>query len=290
MAEGFRDRLREATVDPGLLDEDALQKSAAAASSGLSPERGIAILRAAHGRLKAGNAADLRAKFNNGAELLGEQDDQLLGVLATEALIVLFTRINGGLGLIPALGVRCARHASWRSLHPDLGRYADSYLRQRAVFLRRRTPPGTQIGKEAKSEEQIPRLEEELGALREVLEADRALNWERDQLSWFLLSATRPAGLLTLAQELDRCLMVLPEPTSTDQILAAKLAKPVGDAAEEAAPSPAAEIADLCPDLGRAPAGDREADEAEQMAAGLAKARRYLDQIQLNRAFVAAKR
>lgn len=287
MAEPFLDRIREATVDPSLLPLDELNSAAASLSANISPERGISMLRAAYGHLKDDAAAeDLRQRLNAEVELVADDQRQLLAVLCAEALIILFSRANGGLGLIPALAVRCAAHRRWQPVHPDLESHAESYLAQRAVFVRRRKPPGFRVETES-GDDQLAQFKAGFENLRGVVQDDRDKTWERDQLSWFLLSQTRPAGSLALAREFDNCLLFLPEPLAAEEMLGGVLRKPTGESQPLAPLALSGNLLDLCPDLSvedrpESIKPERQDDEAKTV-------RRYLDQIYLNRAFLNAR-
>lgn len=285
MSSPFLDRIREATVEPATLDLDALKAAAASASTGLGVEPALTLVRVTNGRpIGPEQDADLRGRINSEIQLLADgADHQLLAVLAGEVLINLFARTNVGVGLVPALAMRCATHVGWNPVHPDVPGHAAAYLRQRAVLVRRQTPPGSRlVNPSPKGEDgSLPRAEEEHETLRSVVQSDRDHFWERDQLAWWLLTETRPPTAFALAREFDRCLLFLPEPVSAEQMIAAKLCRAHGDPHPESPPTVAAPIADLCINLlpQTAEAGTSDTDEEATLV------RRFLDQILLSRAY-----
>lgn len=289
MSDPFLDRIRETTVDEQLLDLSALKEAANSASTSLSGERALALVYAAHRRLlPEAQESDLRGRLNSASEVLpGERDGQLLNVLATEALIIAFSRFRGGVGLVPALAVRCAGHAGWQPVHPDLGLAAASYLQQRSDYLRARISLDSRLVKDRpKNEPGTPeRGEEEREALRAFVQHDRERLWERDQLIWWLLSAGRPATPFAIAAELESCLRFLPAPPTTTELVATKLTR----SSSQALPTPQppevdSVLAELCPDIltgptpGNSPDGSDPDDERRLVL-------RFLDQIMLARAY-----
>jgi hypothetical protein len=284
----FTDRLREATLDDRLLDIPKLREAAAAASTNLNGERALALVLAAHHRpLPPGDEAELRQRLNSSDPVIGADGErQLLAVLAGEALILAFSRERAGVGLIPGLAVRCARHADWRPVHVDLTSSAAAYLLRRAIFLRQRVPLKSALSKDKpKNEDGTPaRALEELEVLRGVVQQDRRCLSERDQLAWWLLSQARPDGALAVALEYAQCLWFLPEPPATREIIAAKLDRPSATGLLQPAPvgvDPA--ISDLCPEI----EPDSETPDGEP---DLSRVLRLLDQVMLARAFAEARR
>jgi hypothetical protein len=289
MSDPFLDRIREATVDLAAVDVDSLRAAAASASTGLSADSALTLVRVANGRpISPDQDADLRSRFKSDPPLLDDDADrQLLAVLAAEALINLFSRTNVAVGLVPALAMRCSAHAGWEPVHPDIRSHAGAYLRQRSVVTRRRVAIGNRLLPAApKSEEDtLPRVQEEQATLRSVVQADRERFWERDQLAWWLLSETRPPTALGVARELNDCLLFLPDPVSADEMIASKLRRPHGRAFPETPIHVDEPIADLCaaivPPTVANPSNPEENEES-------ALVRRILDQILLSRAYSGA--
>jgi hypothetical protein len=289
MSDPFLDRIRETTVDEQLLDLSALKEAAGAASTSLSGERALALVYAAHYRpLSDAHELDLRGRMNSAGEVLpGERDGQLFNVLATEALIIAFSRFRGGVGLVPALAVRCGSHAGWRPVHPDLRVAAASYLQQRSSYLRARISLDSRLVKDRpKSDPGTPeRAEEEHEALRASVQHDRERLWERDQLMWWLLSARRSATPFAIAAELESCLRFLPEPHATAELVTTKLTR----SPSETLPMPHFPevdnaLAELCPDLFASPAAENSPtgpDPKDERRLVLC----LLDQIMLARAY-----
>ncbi len=288
MSDEFTDRVREATVDDRLLDIPKLKEAATAASTNLNGERALALVLAAHHRpLLPGDDVELRQRLNSSDPVIEEGGErQLLAVLADEALILAFSRDKAGVGLIPGLGVRCAAHAGWRPVHPDLTSSAAAYLLKRAIFLRNRVPLESRLSKDKPKNEEgtTARAAEEIEVLRGFVQHDRQRFWERDQLAWWLLSEARPESPLALALVDAQCLWFLPEPPATREMIAAKLSRPSATGPLGLTPveiDPA--ITELCPDLGadlEFPPGERDVHEVL----------RLLDQVMLARAFAEARR
>jgi hypothetical protein len=254
MQDPFLDRIRETTVDEQLLDLSVLKEAANAASTSPSRERALALVHAAHSHsLSDGQELDLRGRFNSAAEILpGQHDGQLFNVLATEALIIAFSRFRGGVGLVPALAVRCASHAGWHPVHPDLRSAAATYLQQRSIYLRARISLDSRLVKDRPKSEAgtIERAEEEHDTLRASVQHDRERIWERDQLVWWLLSARRPSTPFAIAAEFESCLRFLPEPPATAELVATKLTHaPSEILLTPRLPEVNSDLAELCPDI-----------------------------------------
>jgi hypothetical protein len=285
MADPFLDRLREAIVEPVDVDVDALKAAATAASTELGAERGLALVRVAYGQDVGPTVqADLRGRLNTkGESIEAHGQDQLVAVLAAEALIGAFTRTNYTRALLPALAVRCARHVGWRPVHPDIETHADAYLSHRSVLVRARENDVPDVKPNPDSPEgAAPPLEDELKVLRELVRSDRQIAAEREALGWWLLSETRPASLLALALEFNLYLRFLPEPLSGDEMLRAKLRRDPVDTGTPQIPVPE-DVADFCPDLIGNVLLDDKLDPSKMV-------RRFFDQILLLRANAEAKR
>lgn len=288
MADEFADRVREATVDDRLLDIPKLKEAAAAASTNLNGERALSLVLAAHHRpLPPAEDVELRQRFNSPdpvVEAAGE--NQLLAVLAGEALILAFERERAGVGLIPGLAVRCAAHAGWRPVHADVTAAAATYLLRRALYLRNHIPLGSRLIKEKPKNEDgsAARALEEIEVLRGYVQHDRQRLWERDQVAWWLLSESRPESPLALAQEYAQCLWFLPEPPATREMISAKLAQPnVSEPSELTQVEIDPAISELCPDLRANPEASTDEGDVHEVL-------RLLDQVMLARAFVEAKK
>jgi hypothetical protein len=288
MADEFADRVREATVDDRLLDIPKLKEAAAAASTNLNGDRALALVLAAHHQsLPPADDVELRQRINSSGPVVeAAGENQLLAVLAGEALILAFERERAGVVLIPGLGVRCAAHAGWRPVHADLTSAAAAYLLRRAHSLRNHIPLESRLTKEKpKSEDGTAALAlEEIEVLRGYVQHDRQRLWERDQVAWWLRSESRPESSLALAQEYARCLWFLPEPPATREMIAAKLAQPnVSEPPELTQVEIDPAISGLCPDLRADPeplTGERDVHEVL----------RLLDQVMLARAFVETRK
>ncbi len=224
---------------------------------------------------------DLLSRINSENQLLvKETDRQLLAILAAEALIVLFSRVNAGIGLVPALAVRCATHAGWDPVHPDLATYADAYPAPTFVVSDAAPLPAIASSKQTPKAILKP-CREPKRSVRPCVRSSRASRdriWERDQLAWWLLSETRSPTALAFARDFDTCLLFLPEPLASKQILASKLARKPAEPQPEPNFEVPPGIADLCADL--LPGGQGGAPPGSEKEAALV--RRFLDQILLS--------
>jgi len=299
------DRIREATVELSTLDLDALKAAASSASTGLGVEQALTLVRLVNGRpVPAEQDAEFRQGVNAQAQLVTDNaDQQLLAVLAGEALINLFGRTNAAIGVAPGLAMRCAAHLGWTPVHPDVATHAENYLCQRSVFIRRRVPPGSRLATaNPKGEDgSVQRAEEEHETLRSIVQADRERDWEREQLVWWLLSETRAPTPLGVAHELAHCLVYVPEPVSAAGMIAAKLRRPQRVQRDEAPLSFPEAISDLQGKVPTSPRPDRGAradedgtpdpeHESTQYEQEEPVVRECLDALLLIRAYNEAKR
>jgi len=299
MTEPFEDRLREATVEPHSVDFSALRSAASKASTQMTSARALALIRLAHNQMDESEpgATEFVRRINGHDHLVDEHgQDQLVALLAVEALIALLSRNVQAIGVFAASAVRCADHAGWKPAHPDLTAVARHFLEQRAVSVRERVPIDSPLAK-AKPKSPIgtaQHAEEELQTLREIVKGDRARVWERDELTWWLLSETRSAGVFGIAQSFNYAISFLPEPLTTDEMLTFKLGKKPSDISIPGAEAVPSDLSDFCPCLGQLVGGSAE-DEAipEQLSQEdrdlwVQRIRNVLDELLLIRAWRSA--
>jgi hypothetical protein len=286
MSDPFLDRLREAAVSPEQLERDALARAAANASIELGADRALTLVRLAHGRsVRPELELNIRQRLNFEGEVIPMSGcDQMLSVLAAESLIDLFGRRIQDVGLIPALAVRCAAHAGWRVVHPDLALRGDAYLARRSIEARQPLSPGVSLVKpKPRAEAGADLVAEQLEYLRQIVAFDRRVLYERDRLLWWLASETRATTSVGLAADFLDCLVFMPEPAAAKELIAAKLKRePTESEARPPVESPA-ELADLCPDLSTGAL-------AREGPATVESSCRVLDQLLLIRTYEEAKR
>lgn len=286
MPDQFLDRLREAAVSPEKLERDALARAAANASVELGADRALTLVRLAHGQaVRPELESNIRQRLNFQGEVIAASGcDQMLSLLAAESLIDLFGRRIQDVGLIPALAVRCAAHAGWRVVHPDLVLRSDAYLVRRSIEARQPLLPEASLVKaKPRAEGGADLVAEQLEYLRQIVAFDRRVLYERDRLLWWLGSETRAASAIGLATAFLDCLVFMPEPAATEELIAAKLKRePIESELRPPIELPS-ELADLCPDL------NAEA-LATEVPATVESARRVLDQLLLVRTHQEAKR
>jgi hypothetical protein len=274
----FIDRLREAFVDLSEADIDTFQGAAQSASANLGANQAIALVRRAYGQEVAAEAEDnLRTRLNADAEVVGaEGRSQLVRVLAGEALILLFGRLNYNRGLLAAFAIRCAHHVGWRPVHPDLETVAEAYLKVRAVQNRAHMMNSFALAGKASSEEAPwTATSVQLTNLTTQLNAARHAALERDELGWWLAADSRPSTALATAAEFNSCLRYYPEPFSTDELLKSKLGKSVSNERwTPIVPIPNETISAFCPSL----SGELDDVHAEEELS-LRAVRSVLDQI-----------
>jgi hypothetical protein len=286
MPDEFLDRLREAAVRPEKLDRDALARAAANASVELSADRALTLVRLAHGRSVGPTLeSNIRQRLNfEGQVIASSGAEQMLSLLAAESLIDLFGRRIQDVGLVPALAVRCASHAGWRVVHPDLAHRSDAYLARRSIEARLPLSPEASLAKaKPRAEEGVDLLAEQFDYLRQIVSIDRRVLFERDRLLWWLASETRAASAAGVAADFLDCLVFVPEPPATAELIAAKLKRAPSRSERPPQLDSPSDLTDLCPDLGDpTPAGETPAT-AEST-------RRVLDQLLLLRSHREAKR
>jgi hypothetical protein len=300
MAESYEDRLREATVEPRALNFSALHSAAAKASTQLTADRTLTLVRLAYRREGPSESAnDFNDRINADEELIGAEQKQLQALVAVESLIALFSRNVQYVGVFAALAIRCAQHAEWQPAHPDLVTHAELFLSQRAVTARSQQPVGATLAKAKPKHEPgtAERAEEEVATLREYVRLDRDRLWEREQLAWWLLSESRPLTAFGIAQSFNHALAFLPEPPSTDQMLKTKLAKvPSSTLSVAAAGIIPTGLEELCLPMSEA---IKQGEEIEQIPLEISddersewiyEIRKYLDQLLLIRAFETVNR
>ena len=284
MADPFLDRLREAICEPEDVDAEALKAAAAVASTELDAPRSLALVRLAYGREVADDArANVLGRLNSKGELVvARGNEQLLAVLAGEALIVGFARVGFMRGLVPAFAVRCARHLGWRPVHPDIEAQAEAYLSQRSVIVRR-PEDAIQIPKASENEPEgsLALLTKNLGLVRNFVYREREITRENQAFAWWLLSERRPASPFALAHELYGLLRYSPEPLGTDEMLKRRLSRPTFDAGNDPPGLVDDALSDLCPNL---VSGEVPASEDEHT-----RVRVLFDQLVLNLHYKAAK-
>lgn len=286
MPDQFLDRLREAAVRPEKLDREALARAAANASVELSADRALTLVRLAHGR-RVASALDsgIRERLNFEAQVVAPSGaEQMLSLLAAESLIDLFGRRIQDVGLVPALAVRCASHAGWRVVHPDLISRSDAYLTRRSIEARQPLSPESSLAKpKPRAEDGIDLVAEQFEYLRQIVAVDRAILQERDRLLWWLASETRADSSAVLAADFLNCLIFTPEPPATEDLIAAKLKQEPSKSEQPPLFEAPPDLADLCPDLTDAPL-------PTENPATVESTRRFLDQLLLVRSHREAKR
>jgi hypothetical protein len=273
------DRLREAILTPEEVDIEALKAAAAAAGSEISPERAMTLVRLAHHQtVQPELLADALERMNTPGEVLTSNDEQLIAVLACEALILNFARVRYTRGELPALAIPCARHAGWTPVHPDLESHAASYRASRSIAVRERPfgmPEPKRPADAAADWEPTP--SEEYRVLRDVVAMDRLATREREALAWWLLSQTRPRHPVSVALELSASIHFMPEPLAATEMLRAKLDMPTVEGPPVTIDVPP-ELSELCPDIVNPRAEVADAEEFEEAV-------RCLSQLMLLRAY-----
>jgi hypothetical protein len=285
MADAFLDRLREGICEPADVDVEALKAAAASASTELDPPRSLALVRLAYGRPVDDEArASVLGRLNSKGVVVAERgNEQLLAVLAGEALVNSFARTGQLRALTAGFAVRCARHLRWQPVHPDVETHAEAYISARSVAHRTREAkvPAAKAS-EAEPEGSIELAFKDLRQMREFVLKERQLTAESEAFTWWLLDETRAAHPLAIAQELFSLLRYVPEPLATDELLTRKLRCP---ATATDAGTPVAvhqDLTDLCPHLA--------AGEPPQAVDEQATVRVLFDQLQLNQHYAATRR
>jgi hypothetical protein len=247
----FENRLREAIVVPADTDVATLREATKNAAASLGSGDALDLVRCAHGQPLGHEAeARLRARLNAKQPVLSQNGEtQMLRTLAAITLVNVLSRPQYAPGLIPALAIRSASHQGWDSVHPDLGAFSGSYLRDRAMLLRAPVSQG-EYWQQVKGEEQREPAKE-LEAMRRATLREAGLQHESNELQWWLLRGARPPGALALAREIAGMITHIPEPPNCPDFVRAKLAHPA--TAEEAGtlapPAVPPELSDFCPTL-----------------------------------------
>lgn len=252
MSDPFHDRIREATVVPTEERIELLGQASKAAATSLGSSDALTLVRIACRRPVPDEAKDrVRARLNSKAEVISEQrNGQLLATLAAITLLRVFDRPAYVHGLLPALAVRSARAQGWASVHPDVFSYADYYIRERALIMRRPVA-AEEYQQRPKEGEEITSMGE-IKAMRTALLRDIQLRKESERLLWWVSSSELPRSSTDAAIEFNSLLSFYPEPGGTQELFRAKFRD--GESRTQSTrifnrESVPAELQDFCPRL-----------------------------------------
>ncbi len=222
MPDPFHDRIREATVVPTKERVELLDQASKAAATSLGSGDALDLVRVAFRRPVSDEVKDaVRARINSKAEVIPKhRHDQLLTTLAATALIRVFGRPSYIQGLLPALAVRSARNQGLTPVHPDVLSFADYYIRERALLVRK--PVAIEDYQQRPKEGEKATPMGEIGAMRAALLKDMKLRKESENLLWWISSADLPRSSTDAAIEFKSLLSFYPEPGGTEELFQAK--------------------------------------------------------------------